>query len=134
MIIADASVWRAALDPTSLDVGARVADLWGRRELTAPLAVFAQLLAEADAASDINQIRSWATTVTPLVVSDDAWLAVGDLAATLRDRGDLLNLIDVLVLIVAVRENAPVWTLNRPVTLAMNALPIVAYQADQRTR
>ena len=134
MIIADASVWRAALDPTSLDVGARVADLWGRRELTAPLAVFAQLLAETDVANDVAQIRSWATTVVPLVVSDDAWLAVGDLAATLRERGDLLNLIDVLVLIIAVREGARVWSLNRPVTLAMNSLPIVAYQADARPR
>ena len=111
-----------------------MADLWSRRELTAPMAVFAQLLAEADADSDVAQIRSWATTVVPVVTSTDAWLATGDLAATLRDRGDLLNLIDVLVLIVAVRERARVWTLNRPVTLALNSLPIQAYEVDQRSR
>ena len=96
--------------------------------------VFAQLLAETDIDTDIAQIRTWATTVTPLVTSDDAWLAAGDLSAKLRANGDLLNLIDVLVLIMAVREGARVWTLNRPVTLAMNTLPIQPWQADQRSR
>ena len=98
------------------------------------MAVFAQLLAETDEPNDIAQIRTWATTVTPLVTSDEAWFATGDLAAKLRNAGDLLNLIDVLVLIVAVRENARVWTLNRPVTLALNTLPIHAWQADKRAR
>ncbi|MGK0359271.1 MAG: putative nucleic acid-binding protein [Bradymonadia bacterium] len=132
MIIADASVWRAALDPTTLDVCARVADLWARRELTSPTAVFAQLLSETDVATDIAQIRSWATTVTTVTTPNEAWLAAGDLAAKLRDAGDLLNIIDVLVLVTAVREGAPVWTLSRPVTLALNTLPIQAWQADQR--
>lgn len=98
------------------------------------MAVFGQLLAETDAPNDVAQIRTWATTVPTVVTSDEAWFAAGDLAAKLRGEGDLLNLIDVLVLIIAVRERAPVWTLNRPVSLALNTLPIQAWQADKRDR
>lgn len=127
VIIADASIWRAALDPSMRDIGARVADLWTQRVLTAPAAVFAQVLAESENAHDVGQIRNWALSVPPLNTNPLAWLATGDLAARLRAQGDILNLLDVFVLAVAVREGCPLWTQNRAVLSALNQLPIKAY-------
>lgn len=127
MIIADASIWKAALDPSMPDISARVADLWTRRKLTAPAAVFAQVLADCDNPHDVAQIRNWAISVPPLNTNPLAWLATGDLAARLRESGDLLNLVDVFVLAVAVREACPLWTQNRAVLSAMAQLPIKAY-------
>lgn len=127
VIIADATIWRAALDPSVRDVGARVADLWSQRKITAPAAVFAQVLAEAENAHDVAQIRNWTVSVPPLNTNPLAWLAAGDLAAHLRKRGDLLNLLDVFVLAIANREGCPLWTRNTAILSALQHLPIKAY-------
>lgn len=134
MIIADASVWRAALDPHSMDVGAQVADLWSNRGITAPVPVFAELLAECDSASEVEQLRSWATTVPVVPISSNAWMAAGDLAAKLRQGGDLLNLIDVFAILMAVREDLPLWSLNRAVLSAIKSLPVKAWSPGSRKR
>lgn len=122
------------MDPHALDIGAQVADLWSNREITAPVPVFAELLAECDAENEVAQLRNWATTVPVIPTSSNAWMATGDLAAKLRQSGDLLNLIDVFTILMAVREDLPLWSLNRAVLSAINSLPIKAWSPGSRKR
>ncbi len=126
MIIADGTVFAAALEGRS-DITALLADLWRRRALGAPPAVFGDLLAHERSPRRAERLRAWATDAPPLTEGPNAWTAAGDVVALLGERDLQISLVDGLVLAMCAREAARLWTLNPTLTAACEVVPIERY-------
>jgi len=123
-IIADISLWRAALDGR---LGARqpiFATLRQRHRLTAPPAIFGRLLDLLDRPGQAETVRVWAMETPSLAEGVGAWLSAGDLGAHLRGLGVDLDPFGQLVAAVAVREDLPVWALDPRWDAVVKHLPI----------
>lgn len=123
-IIADLSIWQAALDGR---LGARqsiFAQLRQQGRLTAPPALFGRLLGLLERPGQAETVRVWAVETPPLLEGTGAWLAAGDLGVHLRRRGVELDPFAQLVAAVAVREALPVWTLDLRWEAVIEHLPI----------
>ena len=123
-IIADVSLWQAALDgrlgPRQVIFG----QLRQQGRLVAPPSVFGRLLDLIDRPEQRETVRVWAVDTPTLVEGVGAWLAAGDLGAHLRQKGVDLDGFGQLVAAVAVREALPVWTLDPRWEAVVKHLPI----------
>jgi predicted nucleic acid-binding protein len=123
MIVADLTIWSAALRGHDRGFESLFNALFQRGELTAPGVVFAQLIAEHEESTDAQRLRQWALLVTPIDEPMAAWMAVGDLAAHLAGQGAHVSLVDAATLLVCLREDWPVWSINPRFEDAARALP-----------
>lgn len=112
MIIADLTIWSAALRGHSRGFAALFATHVQRGEVTAPGLVFAQLIGECEEHTDAARLRTWAQQVPPLDEPRTAWIAAGDLVSHLTEHGAFVSLVDAYVICLALREDAQVWSLN----------------------
>jgi predicted nucleic acid-binding protein len=128
VIVADLTIWSAALRGQTRGFESLFNDLLLKSELTAPGAVFAQLLQEADQPGVAQRLRSWAVQVPWVEETRGSWIAVGDLAAHLAGQGNHLQLADACALTLCLREEWPLWTMNPRVDAVARSLPIKRYQ------
>lgn len=113
MIIGDATLWAAALQPQrEAAFNSLVMDLRHRGELTAPSCVFGQLLAECGDEPTAQKLREWAMQSPPIETPPTAWLAAGDISARLQSRGVEIELVPCLVLAACIREDAELWSVD----------------------
>ncbi|MCA9544303.1 MAG: hypothetical protein KC613_07925 [Myxococcales bacterium] len=122
MIIADGTIFAGVLAGRG-DLTALVSDLWKRRKLGAPPAVFAELLATETGARRAEQLRAWAADSPPLPVGPMGWLAAGDMVALLAGHDIRLTLVEGLVLATCVRESGQLWSLNPAFRAAAKVVP-----------
>ena len=126
MIIADGTVFAGVLDGRG-ELTALVSDLWKRRQVGAPPAVFAELLAHETSARRAAQLRTWAVEAPKLAQGPLAWVAAGDLVAHLAAHGVRLTLVEGLVLATCVREAGRLWSLNPAFRAARKVVPFDTY-------
>ena len=126
MIIADGTVFGAVQDGRG-DLTALVSDLWKRRMLGAPPAVFAELLAHERSARRAEQLRAWAAEAPKIAQGAGAWVAAGDLVAQLAEYEIELTLVEGLVLAGCVREAGRLWSLNPAFRTAKKVIPFDTY-------
>ena len=112
MIIADLTIWSAALRGHNRGFESLFNALLQRGEVSAPGLVFAQLLAEHEEANDGVRLRQWALSAPAFEEPRTAWMAAGDLAGHLSGQGAHLTLVDAYTVTVCVREDWPLWSLN----------------------
>jgi predicted nucleic acid-binding protein len=112
MIVADLTIWSAALRGRDRAFESLFTALYQRGELAAPGLVFAQLLAEHEEANDAARLRTWALGTPAVDEPRAAWMAVGDLAGHLAGLGLHLSLTDATTLVLCLREDWPLWSLN----------------------
>ncbi|MEZ4471600.1 MAG: hypothetical protein R3F60_12515 [bacterium] len=124
MIIADATVWSAALAGQVRGLDALLASMRQRREVSAPAAVFAEVLSECDDERSAAQVRAWALEAAPVNETGLAWLASGDLGARLRAQGVMLSSLDTFLVTLCVREGWQLWTMNSGIHRVAASLPI----------
>lgn len=123
-IIADLTIWRAALDGR---LGGRqpiFANLRQQGRLTAPSAIFGRLLDLVERPGQAETVRVWAVETPSPTESTGTWLAAGDLGRMLRGKGVELDPFAQLVAAVAVREALPVWTLDPRWDAVVKHLPV----------
>ncbi len=128
-IIADTSVWVAALDGRLGRGQAVFHALRQQRRITAPGLIFAGLLAELDDPARAEMARVWATEAPPLPDSTMAgsttlWISAGDLGARLRRAGVMLDDAAHCLIAVCVREAAPLWSLDPVFDAVAEHLPL----------
>lgn len=128
MIIADATIWSAALDGHIPGLGALVASLRLKHEVSAPTAVFAEVLAEATDPRAAQQVRTWAMDAPSVNETNTAWLAAGDLGAHLRREGVMLSVLDLFLVALCLREGWSLWTTNSAIHRASGVLPVKLYE------
>lgn len=126
MIIADGTVFAGVLEGRG-ELTALVSDLWKRRKVGAPPAVFAELLATETSARRAEQLRTWAVEAPKLAQGPLAWVAAGDLVAHLAGHGVTLTLVEGLVLATCVREAGRLWSLNPAFRAAHKVVPFDTY-------
>lgn len=127
-ILADATIWAAALGGR-LGRGQPVFHALRReRRITAPGLVFAALLAELDDPARAETVRVWAAEAPPLPESPTAWIAAGDLGARLRRAGVGLDSAGNYLVALAIREALPVWSLDPIFDAVARALPIERFE------
>jgi len=112
MIIADATVWTAALRAESATLESLFEDLRLRDELTAPGLVFAELASQLDDEQAVSRLRTWAMQVPPIDQPMSAWLAAGDVGALIAGHGVPMSLLDAYVVTLALREDCLLWSFN----------------------
>lgn len=123
-ILADASIWTAALDARLGRALPVFHALRQQRRLTAPGLVFAGLLADIDDPARQETVRVWATEAPPLPESPTAWIAAGDLGAHLRRAGLALDDAGHYLIALAIREAAPLWSLDPVFDAVARHLPL----------
>ncbi len=123
-IIADVSLWHAALDGRLGSRQAIFTRLRQQKRLIAPAAVFGRLLGLVEREGQAETVRVWAVETPTLVEGVGAWLAAGDLGGHLRGHGVELDPFGQLVAAVAVREALPVWSLDPAWQAVVKHLPI----------
>lgn len=128
MILADQSVFRSALYDDRRGVLPLITELMGRAELTAPPPVFTMLLQEFEARHHLDKIREWAIKVAPLEVNTHAWLAAGDLGGHLADLELEIEMVDLLMISLAIREGIQLWTFNKLYDQISERCPVTLYQ------
>ncbi len=121
MIIGDLTIWNRALRGHLPSLQSLFTDLRQRGELTAPTMVFAQLLVECDDERQAERLREWATEATEIDSNAYAWLATGDLGHMLATHGVHLDLIDLHLVMLCLREECRLWSFN-PVFEQVQAL------------
>lgn len=126
MIIADGTIFAAVLGGRG-DLTALVSDLWKRRKLGAPPAVFAELLATETSTRRAEQLRAWAADSPPLAQGPMAWVAAGDLVGHLAEHEVRLTLVEGLVLATCVREAGQLWSLNPAFRAAAKVVPFETF-------
>ena len=112
MIVADLTIWSAALRGHDRGFESLFNALLQRGELTAPGCVFAQLLAEHEEGSDGQRLRQWALQMEPADEPIAAWMATGDLVAHLAGQGAHVSLVDGATLVLCLREDWLLWSFN----------------------
>ncbi len=112
MIVADLTIWSAALRGHDRGFESLFTALLQRNELTAPGVVFAQLLAEHEEPNDGTRLRQWAFSVPTFDEPRTAWAAAGDLAAHLAGQGLVVSVTDAATLTACLREDWPLWSVN----------------------
>jgi len=112
MIVADLTIWSAALRGCDRAFESLFTALMQRCELTSPGVVFAQLLAEHEEPNDAARLRTWAMGAPPVDEPRATFMAIGDLAAHLAGLGVHLNLTDTATLVLCLREDWPLWSYN----------------------
>jgi hypothetical protein len=127
VIIADGTIFGGALRGEAPGLRPLVDDLWRRRTLTAPAAVFAELLVAARSARHADQLRTWAAEAPPIQGGVDLWMAAGDLGGFLVGRGTQLTMPECVVLAVCVREAARLWTLSPALDRAVRHVKVDRY-------
>lgn len=127
MIIADLTIWSAALQGRARGFDALLGDLLARGGVTSPGVVFAQLLLEAESPELAPRLRAWAAQVPAVVETRGSWVAAGDLAAHLADDGDVVHIADAAVLALCLREGWSLWTLNPRLDAAARSLGVQRY-------
>lgn len=128
MIIADATIWNAALRGQGHGLLALVTDLLNRGELVAPGIVFAELLAEAEDERVSNRLRGWAVEAVQLDEPVHAWIAAGDLGALLANHGVHISLTDRYLVSLCLREACPLWSRNPRFDEVARVVPLERYQ------
>ena len=127
VIIADATVWSAALDGQVRGLDALLASLRQRREVSAPAAVFAEVLADCTDDRSAGQVRGWALDAAPVNETGLAWLASGDLGARLRSQGIMLSALDTDLVTLCVLEGWQLWSMNSAIHRVASSLPVRLY-------
>jgi predicted nucleic acid-binding protein len=112
MIVADLTIWSAALRGRDRAFESLFTALYQRGELTAPGVVFAQLLAEHEEANDTARLRLWTMGAPAVEEPRAAYMAIGDLAGHLAGQGLHLGLTDAATLVLCLREDWPLWSYN----------------------
>lgn len=123
-IIADTSVWAAALEGRLGRGQAVFHALRQQRRITAPGLIFAGLLAELDDPARAEMARVWATEAPPLPDTTTLWISAGDLGARLRRAGVMLDDAAHCLIAVCVREAAPLWSLDPVFDAVAEHLPL----------
>lgn len=128
MIIADATVWLGALENRVRGLEALLTDLRTKKEVTAPPAVFAEVLSEAPDERAAQLARTWALEVPPVNETNTAWLTAGDLGAHLRRQGMMISPMDLFLMALCLREGWVLWTLNSALLRLGPSLPVKLYE------
>lgn len=123
MIVADLTIWSAALRGHDRGFESLFNALLQRGELTAPGIVFGQLLAEREEPVDAQRLRQWALGVPAPEEPIAAWMAVGDLQVHLAGQGVHVGLADAAALVLCLREDWSLWTFNPRLADVHRALP-----------
>lgn len=121
MIVADLTIWSAALRGHNRGLDSLFNALMQRGELTAPTLVFVRLLAETDEPNDATRLRQWGLAVPEYEETRAAALAGGDLAAHLAAQGFAVDVADAVTLALCLREDWPLWSQN-PRLVSLGAL------------
>ncbi|MEZ4463568.1 MAG: hypothetical protein R3F43_03380 [bacterium] len=124
MIIADATVWSAALAGQVRAWTPCSPRCASGAQVSAPAAVFAEVLSECDDERSAAQVRAWALEAAPVNETGLAWLASGDLGARLRAQGVMLSSLDTFLVTLCVREGWQLWTMNSGIHRVAASLPI----------
>lgn len=112
MIVADLTIWSAALRGRDRAFESLFTALYQRGELTAPGVVFAQLLAEHEEVNDTARLRTWTLGAPGVDEPRAAYMAIGDLVGHLAGQGLHLSLTDAATLVLCLREDWPLWSYN----------------------
>ena len=128
MIIADLSIWNSLLRGHNPGLNTLARDLIQQEQLNTPPILFAQLLREDPEPRHSQQIREWADQLPPLPLGPQAWVAAGDLGVLLDGEGLHLEMVDLFILAVVIREEAQLWSMNPLAEQLVKHLPLKLYQ------
>lgn len=124
MILADASIWRAVLAANIPGLPQLFMDLWNQESVTSPPAVFAEVLTECDDELGVRKLRAWAMEAPPLHCGALAWVSAGDVGRVLVEGRVDVNGVDHLLVALALREDAMIWSLNPAYDRVCEVLPV----------
>ncbi len=124
MLIADLTIWSQVLRGQSSGLQSLFNDLHHHREVTAPGALFAHLLTEAEDDRAAERIRGWASETEPVEEPPLAWVAAGDLWVHLHNHGVRLALLDAYLVAICVRESWKLWSYNPQFEAAARVCPL----------
>lgn len=127
MIIADATIWSSVLRAHGTSLKSLFSDLLHRGEVTAPGAVFAELLAESPDERSAERLRAWATEVHPVTETVHGWVAAGDLGTLLSSHGVILSFVDRYLVSLCLREECPLWSRNPRFEEVARIVPLQRY-------
>ncbi len=128
MVIADLTIWTQLLRGSSTGLQSLFTDLQQRGGVTAPGAIFAHLLTEADDDRAAERIRVWAAE-TPLIDEPPlAWVSAGDLWVHLQNHGVRVALLDAYLIALCLREQWQLWSYNPQFEAAARVAPLERYQ------
>ncbi len=112
MILADATIWHAVLAANIPGLPQYFLDLWHQESVTSPPAVFAQALTACDDENGARRLRAWAMEAPALHCGALAWITAGDVGRILAENRIEVPVVDHLLIALALREDAPIWTLD----------------------
>lgn len=128
MVIADLTIWTKLLHGTSAGLQSLFTDLRQRGGLTAPGAVFAHLLTEAEDDRSAERIRAWAADAPHIDEPPLAWVSAGDLWVHLQNHGVRMALLDAYLMALCLREKWKLWSYNPQFEAAARVAPLERYQ------
>jgi predicted nucleic acid-binding protein len=127
-VLPDTSIWIDYFRGTEPTASA-VATFLERDEVTLCGPIVAELL--AGTASGQRETLFLALAALPVVELDlAAWRASGECAHELRQRGDTVPLLDVLIAVAAVRADATLWSRDAGFERVQRVLPELVLQPD----
>jgi len=128
MVIADLTIWSQVLRGRGAGLQSLFTDLQQRGGVTAPGAMFAQLLTEAVDDRAAERIRGWAAEAPPIDEPPLAWVAAGDLWVHLQNHGVRVSLLDAYLVGLCLREQWSLWSYNPQFEAAARVTPLERYQ------
>ena len=112
MVIADSSVWIAFQRDPGSEAGIELDRLLTTDEVVMVGPVLTETLQGSRSGDELEFFASRLTALTFLETDQGTWLRAGELNFTLRQRGSMLSLGDLIISTLALYHGLPVYSLN----------------------
>ena len=113
MVVADSSAWIDYFRSPESHIGREVASLIASNEMAVVGPVVAEVLQGARSPTEFDFLRTRLDALRFLDDDKDTWVMVGQVANELRRLGRTIPLSDVIIAVVAMQHNEPVFTTDR---------------------
>lgn len=110
MVVADSSAWIDYFRSPESPIGQEVASLITSNEMAVVGPVVAEVLQGARSPAEFDFLRTRLYTLRFLDDDKDTWVMAGQLANELRRQGRTIHLSDLMIAVVAMQHDGPVFT------------------------
>ena len=112
MLIVDSSVWIQAFRVDASFEGREVDRLLARGDVGMVGVVLAEVLQGARSAQEFESLRIRFMAIPYLEETQETWVRVGNLSYQLRQRGQAIGIVDLLIAALALEHGCAVYTLD----------------------
>jgi tRNA(fMet)-specific endonuclease VapC len=113
VVLVDTSIWIEFLDRFNPRIRRDLVDLLRRREVLTAGLILAELREGSKSRSQVREILEAMEPLRYVEVNRRDWLRAGEIASECAGRGHRLKIGDCLLAAIALRENCPIFTLDR---------------------